>query len=182
MTEPVQGSHPGADAIAAFIDRRQAAEDRNALLAHLADCDQCRQEMLAARQVLRARGRRRLAAVAGGSAIAAALVLVLLPGGSPPATRSSAGAATIIVLGPVGEVATPIRLAWSGAGEGAAYRVVVTEADGASVWRGSTMDTTVPLPDSIVFHAGNVYLWWVDALLPDGTTLSSGVREFRPRE
>ena len=58
------------------------------------------------------------------------------------------------------------------------YRLTVTRGDGAAVWSYSGVDTVAALPDSIVLRPGQRYLWVADALLSDGTTRSTGLREF----
>jgi len=60
------------------------------------------------------------------------------------------------------------------------YRFTVTGSDGVAVWFRSGTDTVITLPDSIVLRPGQTYLWVADALLADGATRSTGMREFVP--
>jgi hypothetical protein len=70
-------------------------------------------------------------------------------------------------------------MVWASAGSNAAYRVALTTLGGVTVWRASTSDTVATLPDSVRLAPDATYQWWVDALLADGTTRSTGIREFR---
>ena len=62
---------------------------------------------------------------------------------------------------------------------GATYRLTVTTAEGETVWQTSTGDTAVSLPASTRISRGASYYWSVDALREDGSSATSGVREFK---
>ena len=62
---------------------------------------------------------------------------------------------------------------------GATYRITLTNADGGTVWQTSTSDTAVALPASARITGGATYYWIVDALKDDGSSATSGVREFK---
>ena len=178
------GQHVSPNALAAYIDGTLDGPARAAMIHHLADCADCRSELLDARRVLRPARTRQVVGVAAGLAVAASLLVMVLPTdrGGPTAEPLRAGGDTgaLLAHGPLGEVSgSPIALAWAPAGPGAAYRVALTTVDGTPVWRASTADTVVTLPDSVTLAPHTTYRWWADALLADGTTRTTGVREFR---
>ena len=173
--------------IAAYLDRRLPAADRERAEAHLADCVECREDLTQSYQLLRRiRRPERLARWGLMAAAAAALVLVLrttlaTAPGDAAAVRSGGAATVIVVYGPVGE--TPlsgIRFAWAAQPGATTYRLTVTRADGTAIWSRSAADTVAILPDSVALHAGELYHWVADALLDDGGTRSTGLRDFRP--
>lgn len=177
--------HVSSESLAAFIDRRLDGAARTAVIEHLADCAECRREWMDARRALRPRRARRVAGITVAVAAAASLIIIAMPSGragldEPDRVRAGGDAAALVAYGPLGEIATPTNeLVWGSAGADAAYRVTITTADGSPVWRTSTADTTAALPDTVQFHPATGYRWWVDALLPNGTTRTTGVREFR---
>ena len=175
--------------VAAYLDRQLQPADRTRIERHLVACGECRTEIAELSHHL-ARGRRRRLAVAGGLlvATAAALILVIRPAGvrTPEGAASSllreaANSAPLIGYGPGGEIALrSLRFVWAPAPNATAYRLTVSGADGLPVWSGSTLDTAVTLPDSVRLQTGRRYFWLADALLDDGATRSTGLREFQP--
>jgi anti-sigma factor RsiW len=191
MTTPLSRSpHVAPESIAAFLDGRLHGAERALVAEHLSECADCRRELIDTRRAIRALTMRRVIGVTAGLALAASLALVLLPPnwrGRPGASdaarlRGPEQAGALVAHGPLGDVAD-IRphLTWSPAAAGAVYRVTVTAASGAPVWRASTADTIAVPPDTVSFAPGVTYRWWVDAVLADGATRSTGVREFRVR-
>lgn len=186
MTAPVPADrHVPSETLAGFIDRRLDAAAGTVVIEHLADCAECRREWMDARRALQPRRARRVAGITVGLAAAASLLVAVWPSGRAgldEADRVRAGGDTpaLVAYGPLGEIATStIELVWGSAGAEAAYRVAITTTDGSPVWRASTADTTAAPPDTLQFAPATAYRWWVDALLPDGTTRTTGVREFR---
>lgn len=180
------GQHVSPEALAAYIDKRLDQDGRAAVVAHLADCADCRQELIDARRVLRPGRAGRVAGVAVGLALAASLLVMVLPidrtgaGRESSQVRSGTEPTSLVAYGPIGElISTAVELVWGSAGPNAAYRVALTMSDGTPVWRTSTSDTVAAVPDSVRLGPDATYRWWVDALLPDGTTRSTGIREFR---
>ncbi len=177
-------AHLSPDDLASFLDGRLGEAERTAAVAHLADCAECRRELVEARRAVSSR--RSGARVATTVALAAAASIVLIF--SPQLTRRplptdplrGGPEEPLTAHGPEGTLTDrPVELVWSFAGSGAVYSLVLTESDGTTVWRASTEDTAVALPDSVMLDGSAAYRWWVDALLPDGTTRSTSVQEFR---
>jgi hypothetical protein len=73
--------------------------------------------------------------------------------------------------------ARDVILRWAPIEPDARYLLTVTTAEGDSVWELMTADTSAAVP--IALEPGGEYLWYVDALLPDGSSASSGVHHFR---
>ncbi|MEP7327273.1 MAG: zf-HC2 domain-containing protein [Gemmatimonadota bacterium] len=175
--------------VAAYLDRQLPSSDRERIERHLANCVDCRLEITETSHIL-ARGRRQRLGFAGGIllATAAALLLVMRPvmvrapeGPVSPPLRETADIAPLIGYGPSGEVTfRSLRFVWGSAPNATAYRLTVSAADGVPVWSASTLDTIVILPDSVRLQAGRRYFWLADALLDDGATRSTGLREFQP--
>lgn len=184
MTVARAGSHPDAATLAGYIDRRLADADRGAVAEHLIGCVSCRTSVADVSRVTRAESARRRILAGSVTLVGAAAVLVLLalprdaavpPAG--PVERASGPQAppAMLVWGPAG--GSHAIFAWSPVAPGAQYRVSLTDASGEEVWAVSTPDTTATLPASVVLPPGGTYFWVVDALLPDGATASSGIRE-----
>jgi len=178
--------HPGEGVIAAYVDRRLGTEERRAVESHLAECDACRAEVVEVARLVRGRRRPWILATAGlGVAAAAVLIITLVPrGGMPPdgplLRSGSDGAAIIVAISPTDSLPLlpdSVRFVWRAAGMGASYRITVMDVRGDVVWAGNTADTAVTAGASL--PRGTAYFWYVDALLPDGRTATTGVRTFR---
>jgi hypothetical protein len=171
--------------MARYLDRRVSLEERDRIEDHLASCAECREHALGTQQVLRRARRPRM--VATGSVLAAAAVVLIWIAGVEPAKDRSAqqlrGVASnntgLIAYGPTGDAKRQsLRFVWGSAPGAASYRLSVTAADGAQVWSQSGVDTVASLPRSINLRAGAKYMWVADAVLRDGSTRSTGLREF----
>ncbi len=177
--------HLSTEGLAAFIDGSLDEGARAAAVAHLADCADCRRELVDIRRALPARRMAPRVAAAAALAAAASIVVLLVPisfnAPVPSADRlRSEGGEALAAYGPEGDIAGPRPdLAWASAGPGAVYRVAVTSSGGAAIWGTSTEDTLATLPDSVSLGRGTTYRWWVEALMPDGGTRATSVREFR---
>jgi hypothetical protein len=167
--------------MAAYLDRRLDAADRDRVEGHLAGCADCRQEMLEVRGLLRRGARpRRLLVGASLLAVVAALVLIVQPGGIEQ-VRGGGTAPSLTAYGPTGDASqSSLRFVWGAAPGVATYRLTVSGGDGVPVWSGSVADTVMALPDSVTLQADRRYVWIADALMGDGSTRSTGLHEFRP--
>jgi hypothetical protein len=175
--------------IAAYVDRRLSVAERDRIEQHLAGCRECRNEVVESRRVLMQARRPRLILLGGSVlATAAALLLVLRPAfifpradGESARLRNAGAPTTLVAHGPSGEVPlSGLTFVWGAAQGAATYRLTLSGADGVPLWTASTTDTTLALADSVRLGPGKPYFWMTDALLGDGTTRSTGLREFRP--
>jgi tetratricopeptide (TPR) repeat protein len=83
-------THLEAETVAAYIDRGLSAADTVAVDSHLAECPECRSEVVQLDALLRARRgvRRPVLLAVGLTAAAAVLVFAILPGSRPSDSRS----------------------------------------------------------------------------------------------
>lgn len=192
MTEHTLDQHhldPGE--VAAYVDGHLESAERIRVLEHLADCDLCRADVIEVAGALESINRRPRRRWVVPAAVAAVLAAVVFLGGplartgdpgdvlrAPEAPGSRASAVTIVT--PASEsVVAPSELVftWNAVGD-AVYRLTVTDRGGDPLWSGETRDTTMLLPSLVVLEPATAYLWYVDALLPDGRTVTTGVRRF----
>jgi anti-sigma factor RsiW len=174
---------------AAYVDGRLAAVELARVEAHLAECAECRQEVVAVRRLLRSRSRRWAWPAMAGLGVAATLLLILSrpgdqsrPGGPPLRGDGSEPRDAPVALAPAPNVTVSpesIGFAWRGAAGAVSYRLTLTDERGDVVWSSQTPDTTVVLPGSVRLTNGRAYYWYVDALLPDARSTTTGVKEFR---
>jgi hypothetical protein len=191
-------THLADDVIAAYLDRALAAPARAVAEAHLADCQLCRDELVAAADLMRraSPSRRLLRIGAPTAAIAATLLLAVLgPWRSTSGPRSESGArlrettgvattsgVRVIAVAPADRATIPsdsVRFTWLHHARDAGYRLTLTDQEGAVRWITDTSDTVVALPDSVRLSRGRTYYWFVDALGGDGRTRASQLRSFR---
>ena len=52
--------------------------------------------------------------------------------------------------------------------------LTLLDADGRTRWSGSTSDTSLTLPDSVVLVPGSTINWYVDGLQADGRSVGTG--------
>ncbi len=189
-TEDVQRHHLSDVQVAAYLDRALAAPERAEIDAHLARCAQCRIEVVEVARVRRARARRKRWYVVGPVAAAAAVILLLVTGrpeGTPGervtrGERPSAGVPRLEVVAPQGEQSISresLVFVWRAAGPDAHYRFTLTDLSGTVILTQEGADTTLVMPESIILRLDQVYYWYVDALLANGNSLTTGVQRFR---
>jgi hypothetical protein len=182
-------SHAGAGhitdvEIAAYLDRTLTPSERDRVEDHLADCPDCRQHLLETKELLEQVRRPRKMLI--GGALAAAVVLVLVIARPNPSetdhralVRSNSAAEPLIAYGPMG---TPnrvgLKFVWGALPGAESYRLTVSGGDAHTLWSSSGTDTVATLPDSVILRANEHYYWVADALLSDGRTRSTGLREF----
>ena len=190
------GDHLDIEQIAAYVDHEVTLPERERIEAHLATCDECTDEVASVVRTLdtppepikRARRPPFIAAAGIASALLAGALLIGLlrtqQSGDRVLRDSPAAAgepAAVRIVSPVeSEVVEPGRLefAWRAVEADAAYNLTVTDEGGDVIWIGSSRDTAIALTSQIALSPGEDYFWYVDAILPDGRTLSSGVRTF----
>jgi hypothetical protein len=68
---------------------------------------------------------------------------------------------------------------WRSLGTEVSYRLTLTDERGDLIWSVGTTDTMVLLPSSAKLLSGRTNIWYVDALLADGRSATTGARRFR---
>jgi hypothetical protein len=182
--------HLSAENMAALVDRRLSVAARRIAEAHLADCHTCREEFVAVQRLVRSSRRlRRSLMIALPLGAAAALAFMWIRFDSvpqvtnPPSTLRGApeGMIEIAAVSPLNGTqvrADSVALIWRDVGDGVRYQVNLSTSDGSQVFSEATPDTLlrVRVTDQRL-HAGT-YFWYVDALLADGRTATTGVQRF----
>lgn len=191
-TQVIDDDPLSADDIAAFLDGRLEGEALERVQARLADDPVARQEIIKAGRIASSVPaakvpRRRWLPAAGLVAAAAAVAIVLLQPSDAyraPATVASErrGVADqpdlVELILPAQNDAVDARVtafAWRPI-EGATYRIVVSDSSGRTLLQQSTTDTALSIPESL--RKAGRYYWSVDAQVPDGSSVTSGIREF----
>ena len=171
MTGEVKAGHLTVEDVAAYVDRGQTAEQRARVAAHLADCAECRSEVVTVARLTRSfRDRRRWTVAAPLAAAAAVLLLVFVPwqrarDRSEQVLREPAVTTTVAPrpLAPLGTVTVLPRLLWTSVPHADRYRVTVFGGGGSVVWETLATDTLVAVPDGIALRVGVPYFWKVAA-------------------
>lgn len=179
--------------LAAFMDGTLAGDERAGAASHLAVCSVCRGELVATSGLVERlpaggpRSPRRLWAYGGVAAAAAILAISILPrteyldrASADLERRPAERVARIAAVAPAeGVEVEPRALTFSWQGEsGASYRITVTDASGRTVWSVTTTETAAAMPGDVTLAPAERFYWYVDGLLADGTSLSSGQRSF----
>ena len=168
-------THLSAEALAGYLDDGLPIDERGPVELHLASCAVCRDELTEIRRLQRLRHRRLWTPVLISAAAAAAVLLaVALPRRATTTSNISPAPSAEIASGRV-------TFVWRSAGPGASYTFTVQEADGRVVWTSPLADTVATLPDSLALAPGRTWFWFVDVLLPNGRSLSTGVQRLRTR-
>ena len=188
------GPHLESEQVAAYLDNTLSDAECSRVKAHLADCDVCREEVVSVSKLLdRApRSRRRVIAFSSVAAAAAlAFLLVRSSSDSSLPTRetvrgrdtplASEGVPGVRALAPIGPQTTAdnILFVWHRPSPGATYRFTLTDGRGEKIWVESTNDTTLVVPKQFALVAKQTYNWFVDALLPDGSSATTGITSFQ---
>lgn len=190
MTPEAQaGRHLESGEVASYLDRALAPREQARVETHLADCAACRREVVEVSRLRHASGsRRRWFYFAPAAAAAAILILVLAhpanPPGRGPVLRDGRGepGPTVALVAPGDSAAVNaagLSFTWRSAGRDASYRITLADERGDVVWSAATSDTA--LVPSTQLRAGKRYFWYVDALLPDGRSVTSRVRRLTLR-
>ena len=169
------GEHPSPEALVAVVRREGPEATRLALLDHVAQCPDCRQDLDLLRALADAE---RSAQPAGRMStwlpLAAAVVLmvgaaVVWRGRAGDGVIRGAGGAAVQLVSPAELVAAGDRpsFVWRRVEDAEGYQFELVGEDGRSVHSARTADTLVSLPSSVTLGAGR-YRWWVSATRADG--------------
>ena len=195
-SETCSSEHASSERFAAYLDGKLDTAEREGFQSHLTECVECRAEVAELTDLLSAHSRRRRWTIATPAAAAAAVAALLLLAGPlsreagedsgtlrrPAATTQREAVRAIVTVTPAPDATieqTDLVFTWRSLGEGTLYRLTVTDEGGDPLWIGETYDRTSLLPSRVVLERGAIYLWYVDALFPDGETATGGVKRFR---
>jgi len=184
--------HLSVEDIAGMIDGSLAGDERERAERHLAECDECREELATCTRVVtsgvtapvRRFPWRHLLPLAAGILV---VVWLRRPAGPDAVAAASERAApsagtrigTISPAPSDSVAASALRFAWHPIVGSEGYHLTVKDASGATLWAGDVADTTLVLPDSVRLAAGTPYVWRVDGQRTDGSTASSAESAFR---
>jgi len=184
-------THPSAARISEYIEGRSSGANKEATERHLAECDSCRQEVIAIRRVLQRLGgrQRRIGAWAGGTLAVAAGLLILLVNpqlprkiGFPPTHRGeplTAAGVRLITSHPRSAKPDAREFVWAPYPGARRYEVTVLDTTGVSIWHYLTNDTSAVMPQSTSLRPRQLYFWKVNAETGWGRSTSSTVGVFR---
>lgn len=190
MTEE---AHLTSEDVAAYLDNALSEPDSARIRAHLAGCEACRTEISSVSRLLDSapRASRRFVVL---PALAAAAVIVVFVGKAAIDSRSAAdelrgndmpaaheGVSAFQAVAPRGRqtIGDGVVFVWRPPLPGVTYRFTLTDEQGGKIWIGSTNDTSITLPDSVLLRQDGNYHWFVDGLLPDGTAATTGITSFQ---
>jgi hypothetical protein len=194
VTDAMTENDPlSANEIAAFIDGRLAGDDLLRVQSLLADDVSARKEVAEASRLIasapdRNRMRARWLAIGGIAAVAAVALILIQPGDQlEESTRVASERRPTVEASDRIELVTPadgqqvgrsdVTLTWRSI-DGATYRVVVSDPAGRMLFDANTSDTSVAVPLIALKLSNDLVYWSVDALAPDGSSVTSGVRAF----
>ncbi len=172
--DKVNQSHLTEDEVVAYLGHELTDHPLRQVEQHLAECWECRDEIVEAREIL-AQPRRsswRVLAPVAAAAAAAIVLFIVWPvnpdtQSGPPQHRDAplSGVATSVPspITPVGPAIRLEEMVWSRVADADRYRLTLYDADGDVVWRATTTDTSIPFPDSVELQRSRPYLWKVEA-------------------
>lgn len=161
MAEPpvVIDQHLAPNDFAAYLDGATTGDRRARIEAHLARCQECREELSDAGRIIRTlpRSPRRARPLVAAVAVIAALLLIsVLPREyrnlSNPQHRESSVTTTMAptALAPLGPVDSIRAFIWSSVPNADRYHLRVYDANGSVIWERTASDTTLPATDLAV--------------------------------
>jgi predicted anti-sigma-YlaC factor YlaD len=177
--------HLTPESLAGYLDNNLPTETKREVELHLVSCTECREELTEVRRLQRDHRRPWGLVLVPAAAAAAVLLAIGLPRQAPAPSDTRTGSKAEAPLGIVSPVPTaepgrgPITFRWRAAGLGASYTLTLQEADGRIVWTSTVTDTFAVSPESIAFSPGSTRFWFVDALLPDGRSRSTGIQRLK---
>ncbi len=187
--------HLTSEELAAYLDGLLDAKSAARLESHLSQCRECRAELVATRELVEsaaAAARRRETAPAwrarrwlAAAGIIAVALLPLIERGrrarddTAQVRAASSGPLAITVVAPKATFrVVTVTFIWRPVERATSYRLTVTDSAGASLFTVATSDTVASLPANTHLERGASYLWYLDCLMTDGRTVSSGIQSF----
>jgi hypothetical protein len=178
------GGHLDPVSLARFIDGGASPDQQALWEAHLAECGDCRAELIESGRILATSPRHprwtRLVPIAA----AAAVLLVIWTGTlhrprTEPVTRDATLTVTMpLPVAPLGNVSRFDTLRWRAVPEILRYRVTLFTGDGQVAWQTTTADTFAVPGDALRIVAVSPYYWQVKAETTYGRWVESEVVGF----
>jgi hypothetical protein len=164
-----QTDHLDAMSLARYVEGTADSDERARCAAHLAECHDCRADLIESRRILANRPRRaRWTWLAPAAAAAAVLLLVWsgpLAHHSQPVTRDAPLTATTapFPVAPLGNVARLDTLRWKAVPGVLHYQVTLFTAEGQVMWRTTTPDSFAAPGDVLPLVPSTTYYWQIKA-------------------
>jgi anti-sigma factor RsiW len=181
-----EGRHMTELEIASYLDRGLSNSARDRIEDHLAECIECRENVSEAQKLIATIARPRyLTRITLWGALAAAAALVIVPQvlqrqTSGRVSRDAVVPTTIPAYAPIESADSgTLRFVWGTVPGAASYQVTLSTTDGTTLWSRSLSDTVAILPADVKLTAGMQYVWFTDATLSDGFSVTTGLKEFR---
>ena len=172
-------AHLSVDDVALHLDGRLSASEQSRVDQHLAECDECRAELVALSGVLRTTRRKTRWYLPVGAVAAAAVIALLLRPGSEdqPDYREPAVTTTPAPVGiaPRGTTSGVPRLVWTRVPHAERYRLTLFDSTGTVLWESQSTDTSIALPG---LRSGVRYFWQVQAETGFKRSIKSDMIEF----
>jgi anti-sigma factor RsiW len=181
MTDHVpKGPHLEAGLVSAYVDRRLGVSERADVEAHLAQCIDCRTEVVEVHRLISRHWAWLPWSVVLPLAAAAGLLLMILPNREQAPTHRGQTQApdAPVTLRPIGSVATVDTLRWSLVVGADRYRFTVFDAAGMVLWEGQTNDSVAAWPGAVRLLPRAEYYWKVEARVGLDHWTSSPLVEF----
>jgi hypothetical protein len=178
--------HLDPGVLAAFIDGALPPAERALAESHLADCEACRADVIAAVRLTRRDPVRRWYAPAAAVAAAAAILFMVVgrapaPVGIPePVTREPVITTTVapVTVAPRGKVDRAAALVWTSVPYADLYRLTIFDDAGRVIYESQTRDTSAAIPASIHLRPRTSYFWKLEAQTGWNRWVPSELTEF----
>jgi hypothetical protein len=185
-TDGINRLHLTEVEVVAYLGHELTDESLRRVELHLVMCAQCRDEIVETREILGQPRRSRWPVLAPVAAAAAVVLLVVWVGndGTTSQTHRDPPTAAVVAPSPIAPIGTATAVSdmvWSQSGSADNYRLTLFDAEGLVVWRATTTDTQLAIPDSVELQPGRLYLWTVEGRVGFDVWESSALTEFRVR-
>lgn len=107
---------------------------------------------------------------------------VTAPSGAPEVTRGEEAPVRLIAPSTDPVASVGVEFIWHRVARAGEYTLVIVDTAGNEVFAEATRDSSVVLPNRVQLVPGYEYLWWVEASLDDGSTVSAVTQRLRVRD
>lgn len=188
VSEQPLGRHLEPAEIAAYVDRA-SGDSRAYVESHLAECAECRAELVDAARLVATLPRRRTMRphiwIPAAAAAAVLLMFVWPRTIREPSVQHREAAVTATVspraVSPVGIVDSATTLRWSSVPRSDRYQIRLFDSDGSVLWERETSDSSAAIPTSVRLQSGRSYYWKVEAHTGFNRSAASELAEFSIR-